>query len=67
MTKEELLAKIGKHGGKIEPIKQTCHFETFGKNIFDFCIQPKDSPSGLIEHLQNRITNYLQMEYPKKI
>jgi len=44
MTKEELLAEIEKHGGKIEPIEQVCQFETFGKSIFDFCIQPKDSP-----------------------
>jgi hypothetical protein len=35
MNKEELLVEIERHGGKIEPIKQVCQFETFGKSIFD--------------------------------
>jgi len=35
MNREELLVEIERHGGKIEPIKQVCQFETFGKSIFD--------------------------------
>lgn len=44
MDKEELLAEIERQGGSIEPIKQFCMFQTFGKSFLDFCVQSLNSP-----------------------
>jgi len=43
MKVDDLLKEIEKSGGKIEPIKRHCKFQTvFTKNIFDYCKQVRN-------------------------
>jgi hypothetical protein len=43
MGKEELLAEIEKSGGKIEPVRKVCQFQSsVHDNLYSYCKQIKD-------------------------